>query len=342
MAILYLPPLHWPAWRVAASLLVLVGVTLLVLGPGRRERYPLVGWLWFLGTLVPVIGLVQVGNQFMADRYTHIPLIGCFIMLVWGGWDLVSRYQIVIKGLPVAAFLLFSALCVGSRLQLNLWQNSETVLTHCLRVTKDNFIAHNNLASALDAEGRYDEAKVHFLEALRLRPRDAGILHNLGVSLARNGDYATASPYLQEAVRLDPKLSTVYLKLGYLTDKAGNTGQAIAYYREGVRLNPGQADACNNLAWMLATCPDAKLRNGTEAVGWAEIGCGLTGYAQAVFIGTLAAAYAEASRFEKAVATAEKAVALATAAGEKDLAQRNRELLDLYRQSKAYREPTKP
>jgi hypothetical protein len=113
----------------------------------------------------------------------------------------------------------------------------------------------------------------------------------------------------------------------------------VAYYREGARLRPDQADTCNNLAWILASNPDPELRNGAEAVGWAEVACGLTSYTQTVFVGTLAAAYAEAGRFQDAVAAAEKAVNLATAAGDRELARRNQELLTLYREGKAYREP---
>lgn len=338
LAVLYLAPTHWPVGLVALSLIVLASVTVLVFVPGGRRGYLATGWLWFLGTLVPVIGLVQVGNQFMADRYTYIPLVGCFIIVVWGAWDLLSRFPVMARVLPVAGCLLVVSAGTAARHQVAFWRNSETLLKHCLAVTTGNFIAHNNLAAALDAEGRSDEAKEHFLAALAIRPRDAGMLHNLGILLARKGDYAGAAPYLHEAVVLDPKLASVYLKLASLTDKAGDTAQAIVYYRESARLKPDQADVCNNLAWLLATSPDQKLRNGAEAAGWAELACGLTGYTQTVYVGTLAAAYAEAGRFQDATATAEKAIALAEAARQKDLAQTNRGLLELYRRQQAYHE----
>jgi tetratricopeptide (TPR) repeat protein len=158
------------------------------------------------------------------------------------------------------------------------------------------------------------------------------------MALADEGRFEEGAPYLAEAVGIKPELGIVYAELGRRLEGRGRAAQAIACYREGLRLRPGQVETANNLVWLLATNPDAGLRDGAEAVRLAQQACEGSGYKQAVVVGTLAAAYAEAGRFPKAIATAEQAIALATAAGEVELADRNRKLLELYRAGKAVRE----
>jgi Flp pilus assembly protein TadD len=209
-------------------------------------------------------------------------------------------------------------------------------------VNPNNFIAHNMLAAALDDEGRFDDAKVHFHEALHVKPGDADTLHNFGVALAKHGEFDEADGYLEQAVRLNPKLVTVYGKLGLILDSQGNVQKAIAYYRQALLANPDEPRICNNLAWLLATTWRADLRDGKEAVRLAEHACGLAGNKNPFLIGTLAAAYAEAGRFPEAVTAAQNAIALATTTGETQLATRNRQLLELYQAGKAFHELAPP
>jgi len=338
LSILYLRPQdHWPAWQVALAVLLLSVITALALAPGRQRPYLTVGWFWYLGTLVPVIGLVQVGNQFMADRYTYIPLIGCFIILAWGGWELASNCRISPRLIvPVALLIVVSAGATTCR-QVRLWRNTEALFEHCLGITTNNYVAHNILGTALRAEGRVKEAKGHFLEALRMQPAYIAALNNLGIMLTEQGDIDEAAFYLMEAIRLQPERADFYAKLGFGFDAQGRLEKAIAFYRVGLRLQPDQAEACNNLAWILATGAETRLRDGNEAVRLAEHACDLTGYQKTIFVGTLAVAYAQAGRFSEAASMAEKAIALATAAGDNGLAEKNRELLELYKAGKPYR-----
>ena len=148
--------------------------------PAEVHRFLAVGWLWYLGTLVPVIGLVQVGFQAMADRYTYIPLIGIFIILVWGGADALGNWhfgKMVLAGLAVT---ILSALTVCTYFQLGYWKNRIALFSHALKVTDNNYVAHNNLGVAFFEKGKFDEAIFHYKEILKIIPDDAGAFYNLG------------------------------------------------------------------------------------------------------------------------------------------------------------------
>lgn len=336
LAVLYLPPNQWPLWHLGLALAVLSAVTGAVLGPGRARPYLSAGWFWYLGTLIPVIGLVQVGNQSMADRYTYLPLVGLFLILSWGGWEILETYR-PLKAVAGFAVLLIVACCITvTGRQVQFWSDSESLFTQCIRVTQNNHIAHNNLGNALAKKGRQAEARAHYLESLRIQPSYADAWKNMGVFLTRLGQIDEAMPYLREGVRLDPGSSDVYGKLAFALAAEGKFDGAISYYRECVLLNPDQIEACNNLAWILATNPEAKWRDGQEAVRLAERACQLTGYTNTVPIGTLGAAYAEAGRFSDAQIMAEKAGQLAHQMGLMELAAKNEELLRLYRANRPY------
>jgi hypothetical protein len=257
-------------WRVALATAFLASVTGLVLVTARRRPYGLVGWLWYVGMLLPVIGLVQVGSQSMADRYTYLPLIGVAILVAWGVPDLLGPGRGRRPALAAAGGVAIAALAAGSALQLRHWRDSETLFTHALSVTRDNHVAHAYLGRALLAEGRTREAIEQFSEAVRLRPE-------------------------------------------FLTP-------------------------ANNLAWLLATAEAESLRNPYAALRLAQRSAHLTRYLDASVLDTLAAAYAASGRFEEAVATAERGVALAEQAGDRELADEMAQRLALYRQGEAYRE----
>jgi tetratricopeptide (TPR) repeat protein len=339
LAILYLRPDHWPLFTMVLAVALILALTLSVIFASRGRPWLAIGWFWFLGTLVPVIGLVQVGNQYMADRYTYIPYIGCFIALVWGGWELMKSARVAKVAITSVAAAFLGVATLMTHRQLQYWKNTETLFGHCLDVSPNNYSAHNVLGVAMARQNRVEDAKSHFKAALRIQPQYVDALQNLGVLLTEHGEVTEALKYLRQAVKIRPESTALFAKLGLVLDMKGLAENAIIYYRECLRFLPDQEDAGNNLAWLLATHPDAKIRDGVEAVRLAEHVCDVTGYQKVALIGTLAAAYAEAGRFDKAAETAEKAIQIATATGEIELAERNRQLLELYKSGKPYHEP---
>jgi len=567
LAAFYPAPTEWPlAWVFGAALL-LAALTALCLWQVKRAPYLAVGWFWYLGTLVPVIGIVQVGAQSMADRYTYLPLIGLFIALVWaaaewgradssfgetvaadgsqrtfpqsvksaptavGGYTLDPsrlRGDILRTGAAAVVLLLCAALTWR---QAGCWRTTASLFAHALAVTKDNEVAENdlgacllkegnvaaaeprgelsaatrqfpvlkegnvaaaephfaeavrirpnypdalvnlalcryaqgrvpeaidyfqraldilptpsghfNLANVLKAQGRPQEAEAHYRAALRLRPFfveawfnlgalkadqgdaeaaaqayaaalqfrpdyanahlnlgqvlmvqhkwDEAIAHlrtglraapqnekahfALGAALASTKQYAEAAVQFAEACRLHPDYIEARESLGQALFFQGKLpeampelrralqarpsamnhyylalalhaqrqlDEALPHYREAARLAPDKPAYLNDLAWVLATHPRAEVRDGNQAVRLAERACQLTQFREPMFVGTLAAAYAEAGRFPDAVKTAERAQDLAAAAGLKKLAERNQQLLELYRAGKPYHEP---
>ncbi len=509
LAVFYPHPGYWPLSKVmlAGLLLVVISVLLFV----KRRRYPflLIGWLWFCGMLVPMIGLVQTGGQALADRHTYIPSLGLLILAIWGANEMTRHWRhrlMVLSAAGSAAIVLCFAL---TRQQLGYWRDSETLFRHALAVTENNYRAYsglgdaldkkgqtdeaisqyqeairlapgfaeahynlgvaldkrdqtdeairqyqeairlkpdyaeaqnnlgfalaakgrfdeaienyhkaiqinpnsfealnnlglalaakgrfdeaienyhkaiqinpnfsgalndlgvalaakgrfdeaiencrkavqinpnsfkalNNLGVALAAKGRFDEAVENYRKALQIKPNDCDALDNLGVALAAKGRFDEAIENYYKAIQINSNRPETFLHLGMTLGQLGRIREAVAQYREALRLNPNLAGALNNLAWVLAASPDDQLRNGAEAVRLAERACELTHYGQPLFIGTLAAAYAECGRFPEAVTTAEKAEKLATDAGLKKLAEKNRQLLELYRAGKPYHEP---
>jgi cytochrome c-type biogenesis protein CcmH/NrfG len=294
----------WPVWQVIGSAALLALITLAVVWQARHRPFLIVGWLWFLGTLVPVIGLVQIGNQAMADRYSYIPLIGLFVMAVWGVKEFASWGHQARFGLGVAATAALAACITVSSLQLRHWRNSEALWQHTLDVTTDNLLTHANLSFALLDEGKIEEAMTYLNKEFRIKPDFVEGRYRLAEALARQG----------------------------------RIRESIAQYREVLRYQPDLPDALNNLAWVLATSKDAGIRDGAEAVQLAQHACELTHHQQTMMVGTLAAAYAEAGRFDDAITTAQKACALASESGEQDLLKKNQELLVLYRAHQPYHE----
>jgi len=208
-----------------------------------------------------------------------------------------------------------------------------------IQINPNSFNALNNLGNALAAKGRFDEAIKNYRQAIQINPNFSGALDNLGSALAAKGQFDEAIENYRKAIQINSTRPETFSHMGMTLGQLGRTREAVAQYREALRLNPNLAVALNNLAWVLATSPDDGLRNGTEAVRLGERACELTHYDEPLFIGTLAAAYAESGRFPEAATTAEKAEQLATSAGLTDVAAKNRQLLELYRAGKSYHEP---
>jgi len=206
LAILYPHPgQSLPMWHAALAGLLLVVISTVVIRAGRRCPYLPVGWLWYVGTLVPVIGLVQVGEQAMADRYTYVSLIGLFIIIAWGVPDLTAKYHYGKSALALAAASLLVALMVCSSLQVKHWKNSVTLFEHTVSVTANNPTAHYNLSLALGKKGMLQESMKHSYETLRIRPNYADAHNNLGVALTKQGRLQEAVFHFTEALRINPE-----------------------------------------------------------------------------------------------------------------------------------------
>ena len=229
-------------------------ITALTLRQGNERPYLLMGWLWFVGTLVPVIGLVQVGSAAMADRYYYVPSIGLFVAFVFGLSDLAGAFRIdrVAMGALTAAAL--SILACLTAVQIGRWRNSGTLFQYTLSVTPDNRLIENNVGTLLGESGRYDEAAAHFAKALRIRPdffaasiSDADIRANLGLLLARQGRAAEAVQQLNEALQLNPNNADAHNNLGVILLRLGKAEESIPHFSAALRLRPELAVARDNL-----------------------------------------------------------------------------------------------
>ena len=240
LGVLYpLAPL--PEWEVAVAFAVLAAITAAVLASVRRAPALATGWFWYLGTLVPVIGLVQVGVQSTADRYTYVPLIGIFLMLAWA---LPERFGARPAGrwtAAVGAGLVLAACAVATWRQTSLWRDSETLFNHTLSITGDNYVIQSNLGGVLTREDRLDEAMKHLEEARRIRPDHAPTLSNLGVVLQGKGRIGEAIALYREALKVKPDHVEAWLNLANALNMTGDRDGALAALREAQRLAPGEA-----------------------------------------------------------------------------------------------------
>lgn len=464
-----------PTGLVAGAAAIILGLSLSALFLARRRPYVFTGLFWFLGVLVPVVGLVQLGAHSIADRYTYFPLIGLAITLVWGVSDLGQRWPTMRVARTVTASLVLAVFAVATRTQVDYWQDSQSLFEHAvaasqnnvvaysnlgtlflrqgdwakaeqnyaaalrsgkdlfearlnwalvlahqgqteravrelrgdprsetspqlhltlanilaecqsnsaaaqeyaqaLRLRPDYFEAHNsfgallakqgnlegaiiefqaalavnpddpdahfNLANVLSQAGRFAEAASHFTETVNSNPRDAIARLNLGKMLVLDGKPVEGAAQLEEALRLEPQPEAHYF-VALAFHSQSRFEEALPHYREAVRLGRSPL-YLNDLAWLLATCPRAQVRDGKEAVRLAEEACRLTDSKVPQFLGTLDAAYAECGRFDDALATATKTRDLAILAHQPDIAQAATERLALYRNSRPYRSAITP
>jgi tetratricopeptide (TPR) repeat protein len=251
LAVFYPYPSAIPAWQALAAGLAMAAVTVLVLGPFRRQPYLAVGWLWYLLTLAPVIGIVQVGLQSHADRYTYIPMIGIAILLAWGFPPLFER---VSWGRPALAALAAAA-CIGwaavTFINLRYWESSITLFRHATVVTSGNYVAYNDLGAALRHEGRNEEAIGNFKAALAVRPEFPSALTNLGEALLAEGQIDEAIPAIEEALRLQPDLAEAHIDLGAAFSKRNRLEEAEKQYAAAVQLQPESPQAQAGLGVIL-------------------------------------------------------------------------------------------
>ncbi len=441
LAIFYPYPDSWPATFVTVAGLLTAGLTIAAAWFARRKPYMTVGWFWYLGTLVPVIGLVQVGAQAMADRYTYVPLIGTFLMLVWGGGDLLLRWRVSPILLRTMAVSVIISCALRSAYQIRYWRSTEMLFQHAIKATQGNYVAcnvlgialerrgdlaraadcytaalrlkpnfadaHSNLGGVLARQGNLDQAIVQFQQALLYRPNFCNALITLGGALTEQGRAAEAIAPLRKAIQLqdqdvdahynlgnawlalartneasaeyqrvlalnsnhapanfqlaglllsgdnaaaavrhyrtalaaNPHSPTIHYQLGKVLAATGQAAEGTKHHREAVRLRPDWPEPLNALAWLLATHPQATLRNGNEAVMLAESAAELTNHSDPQVLDTLAAAYAESGRFEDAIRTAAQAIKLTDTPASQHLAAEIKARLALYQRYQAFREP---
>jgi len=236
-----------PMWQAVGAGLLLVTISVMVLRATRRSPYLLMGWLWYLGTLVPVIGLVQAGPQAMADRFTYVPLIGLFVIMAWGLPDLLAGWRHQRIALSLAASAAISVVMILSWLQVQLWVNALTLSEHTLSVTSNNWLIHNNLGLVLANQGRIEEATNHYCEALQIKPDFAEAHNNLGLILGKQGRLEEAINHFSEALRIKPDYADAHNSLGVALVKQGRLEEAINHFSEALRIKPDYAKAHRNL-----------------------------------------------------------------------------------------------
>jgi tetratricopeptide (TPR) repeat protein len=248
LAVIYPHPM-WglPAWKVAASGLLLAGVSVLAVRLGRKLPFLAMGWFWFLGTLVPMINLIQSGWVAMADRYTYIPLIGLFVMAAWGIPEPAGkfRYRAWVLGIPAAAAL--SLLATVAWAQVGLWQNSRSLFRHAVEVTTDNWMGHYLLGNALYEEGKFAEAIAQYRRSVDIQPLFPDAHNNLGNALVDTGAVGEAVSHYRESLRLRPGSAKTYNNLGAALEKLGKGDEALLLYREAIRIQPDLPNAHFNL-----------------------------------------------------------------------------------------------
>jgi len=247
LAVLYPHPEAVPTWKTIGACVLLLCLSGLAIRAGRRRPYLPVGWLWFLGTLVPVIGLVQVGSQAMADRYTYVPLIGLFIIVAWGVPDLLKGWSCRRIVLTVSTGMLLLGFMLYTPTQVSNWKNSTALFKHALHVNPNNYVAHNNLGNALAEQGKLDRAISHYSKALRIKPDYAKAHNNLGSALAKQGKLEEAIYYLAQALRVRPDYLEAHYNLGSALARQGKLHEAIGHFSEALRIRPDYADARRNL-----------------------------------------------------------------------------------------------
>ncbi len=247
LAVFYPHPGYWPMEQVLLAGVLIIGISVVLFVKRRRYPFLLMGWLWFVGTLVPVIEVVQSGEQAMADRFTYVPSLGVLILAIWGAYELTRgwRHQAMVLSVAGSAAIV---LCIGlTRQQLGYWKDNETLFRHALEVTENNYLAHKTLGDALAKKNQIDEAISQYQEAIRLKPNYADAYDNLGNALGMGGQIDEAIIQIQEAIRLKPDDAEAHNNLGIALFKKGRIDEAVIQFQEAIRLKPDYAEAHQNL-----------------------------------------------------------------------------------------------
>ncbi len=343
--VIYVRQMFWPAnlavfyphpenrlspWEISLALTVLIGITMAAVILRKKAPYYIMGWFWYLGMLVPVIGLVQVGWQGHADRYTYLPQIGLYIAGTWAFADLTASWRRRRTLLIAAALLVVAALSCSASIQTSYWRNSETLFTHALAVTKHNDVAENNLGIIFLQNGQLDDAISRLQAAIDLRPENGPAHNNLAKALLQKGRVAEAMVHYRKFLEIEPENVEARNILGTALIQQGRIREAIEQWQDALAIEPQNGNAASNLAWVFATCPDDSIRDGRRAVELAEKALRISGGKIPMIFRVLAAAYAEDGRFSQAIESAQRGADLATSQGNSGLAAELQSSIALY------------
>jgi protein O-mannosyl-transferase len=334
------PENRLPVWDISLAVIVLVGITAAAFVFRKKAPYFVTGWLWYLGMLVPVIGLVQVGWQGHADRYTYLPQIGLYIAVTWAVADLTRSWRFQRMALGAAALVVVGVLSWRGWLQTSYWRDSETLFTHALAVTTNNDVALNNLGIIFLDKGQLDDAISKLQAAIDLRPENAPAHDNLAKALLRKGQVTEAMVHYRKFLEIEPGNVEARNTLGTALIQQGKVREAIDQWQEALAIQPENGNASSNLAWVFATSPEDSIRDGTRAVELAERALRISGGKIAMIYKVLAAAYAESGRFADAAETAQRGAELATTQGNPALAAELKSNLALYQSGTQLRDPS--
>jgi Tfp pilus assembly protein PilF len=334
------PENRLPVWQVVSCLLLLICITAVAIALRKQRPYFITGWLWYLGMLVPVIGLVQVGWQGRADRYTYLPQIGLFIAATWAVADLTALYRHQRTILGTAAILVIGALSLRAWVQTSYWRDSETLFRHALAVTTNNDVAENNLGIVFLGQGKVDEAISLLQSAVDLRPDNSPAHENLAKGLLQKGQVTDALIHYRKLLELQPDNIEVHNIVGTVLTQQGRVGEGVEEWQKVLAIQPDNGNAMSNLAWVFATSPNQSLRDGHKAVELAEQALRLSGNRIPILFRTLAAAYAESGRFAEAIQTAQQGIELANSQGNSGLATELQGNIALYQERQPLRDPS--
>ena len=338
LAVLYpYPEKFFPFLIIVSCVALLIALSAIAIIYRKRLPFLFTGWLWFVGMLVPVIGIVQVGRQGHADRYTYLPLIGVIVAIVWLVAELTARWRFQKQMGALASPIVIIALSACAYHQTTFWRNGDFLWPHTLAVTTNNDGAHLAFATSLFAEGKTEEAITQARAAAEIRPANAGVYGEVPIGL-EGKPLDEAILFWSARVQNEPTNIGARNTFGVLLVQKHQTRAALEQWEAALVLNPNDGNAQSNLAWVFATAPDAPLRNGTRAVELAERALKLAGGVNPILHRTLAAAYAEAGRFDDAIAAAERGREFAEREGNRELAEEFVGVLARYRQHQPMRD----
>ena len=353
--VIYIQQMFWPArlavfyphpenrlrvLEISLAFILLVGLTAVAFVFRKKAPYFVTGWLWYLGMLVPVIGLVQVGWQGHADRYTYLPQIGLYIAVTWAVTDFTRSWHLQRMVLGIAALIVVSALSWCCWRQASYWRDSETLFTHALAVTRNNDVAMNNFGIIFLEKGQLDDAISNLQAAIDVRPENAPAHDNLAKALLQKGQVAEAMVHYRKFLEIEPDNVEARNTLGTALIQQGKLREAIGQWQEALAIQPENGNAASNLAWVFSACPEDSIRDGRHAVELAEKAFRISGGKIPMIYKVLAAAYAESGRFADAVETAQRGGELAASQGNPALAAELERNVALYQSGRRLRDPS--
>ena len=333
------PENRLPQWEIGLAVALLACITTTALVLRKVAPYLITGWFWYLGMLVPVIGLVQVGWQGHADRYTYLPQVGLYIAGTWAIADLTASFRRRIL-LGAAALLIIGALSWTAWIQTSYWRDSEMLFTHALAVTGKNDVAENNLGIVFLQRGELDKAIAKLQAAIDLRPENGPAHNNLAKAFLQKGQLAEAMIHYRKFLEIEPQNVEARNILGTALIQQGHVREAVEQWQDALAIEPENGNAASNLAWVFATSPEDSIRNGARAVELAERALHLSGGKIPMIFRTLGAAYAENGRFSQAIETAQHGADLANSQGNSGLAAELQSNITLYQAGTPLRDPS--